>query len=178
MRVITGTARGRRLLTPHGERVRPTLDRVREALFSMLMDRLERAAFLDLFAGSGANGIEALSRGALRAVFVDNHPESLDCIRKNLATTGLEHQGQCLRGSLPHDLARLPGPFDIIFADPPYDFADYIGLLTGIDGPGLLKPGGTVVVEHEKKTRLPEAVASLTRTQQRHYGMTTLTFYA
>lgn len=178
MRVIAGTARGRRLASPPGDRVRPTLDRVREALFNILAPEIDGATFLDLFAGSGANGIEALSRGAAEVLFVDNHPQSLACIRKNLEDTRLIERGTVVNRRLPGEIHRLQGPWDIVFADPPYDFDDYPGLLAALGGGGLVAPGGRVIVEHTRKITLPEAAGALTLTRQRPYGMTTLSFYA
>lgn len=178
MRVIAGSARGRRLLTPPGDRVRPTLDRVREALFSILAPQIPGARFLDLFAGSGANGIEALSRGAAEAVFVDDHPQSLACLEKNLETTGFKPQSRVLRYRLPEGLARIAGPFDCIFADPPHEFGHYPELLAAIDGARLLREGGTLIVEHARRHPLPDTAGQLARTRERDYGMTTLSFYA
>jgi len=178
MRIIAGIARGRRLTVPKGDRVRPTLDRVREALFSILAPRIAGANFLDLFAGSGANGIEALSRGAASALFVDNHPDSLACIKKNLELTGFANRGRCQRSALPQDLARVSGDFDVIFADPPYGFTGYTELLEAIAQTGKLATDGEIVIEHPRKLDLPAEIATLRQTQQRHYGTTTLSFYA
>jgi 16S rRNA (guanine(966)-N(2))-methyltransferase RsmD len=170
--------RGLKLEAPTGDRVRPTLDRVRESLFNILAPDLEGASFLDLYAGSGANGIEALSRGALRAVFIDNHPQSAQCIRKNLATTRCEDRGTCMSYRLPEDLKRIPGTFSIIFADPPFNYGDYAGLIEAIAHANLLAPGGKLIVEHGFKSDLPEVAGHLTRTQARRYGKTELTFYS
>lgn len=178
MRIIAGTARGRRLLAPKGDRVRPTLDRVREALFNILAFRIEGASFLDLYAGSGANGIEALSRGASLAAFVDNHPESQTCIQKNLEITGFSQHSRVLRYPLPQELGRIPGAYDIIFADPPYGFQGHGELLDAIATTGRLAPGGEVIIEHLRKSPLPETVSTLRQTQTRHYGATALSFYA
>jgi 16S rRNA (guanine966-N2)-methyltransferase len=178
MRIIAGTMRGQRLEAPPGERVRPTLDRVRESLFNILAPRVEGATFLDLYAGSGANGIEALSRGAARAVFIDNHPQSARCIRKNLANTKCEDRGNCMSYRLPEDLRRIPGTFSLIFADPPFEFTDYGVLLQAISDADLLAPDGQLIVEHGFKSDLPEAVGRFRRLQERRYGKTELTFYA
>lgn len=178
MRVIAGQARGRTLISPAGERVRPTLDRVREALFNILASEVPESRFLDLFAGSGANGIEALSRGAQAAVFIDNHPESIACIMKNLATTGLAGRGRCLRYALPGGLVNVGGDYNVVFADPPHAFGNYEELLAAVARGGVLEDGGVMVMEHARKLTLPDAVAKLKKTQERHYGMTTLTFYA
>lgn len=178
MRIVAGSARGLKLVPPAGDRVRPTLDRVREALFNIIGPDLPGASFLDLFAGSGANGIEALSRGAARAVFVDNHPESQACIRKNLASTRLEDKGQLTRNRLPEEMGRIGGTYDVIFADPPYEFTDYDGLLVAIDSAGLLTEGGRVILEHASKQDVPEAAGELKQVRQRRYGRATLSFYA
>ena len=178
MRIIAGTMRGMKLEAPAGDRVRPTLDRVRESLFNILAPDLEGATFLDLYAGSGANGIEALSRGALRAVFIDNHPQSAKCIRKNLATTRCEDRGTCMSYRLPEDLRRIPGTFSLIFADPPFDYGDYTGLIEAIANANVLAAGGKLIVEHGFKSDLPEVAGHLTRTQERRYGKTELTFYS
>lgn len=178
MRIIAGTARGRRLATPPGDRVRPTLDRVREALFNILAPDIAGAAFLDLFAGSGANGIEALSRGAAHTLFVDSHPQSLACIRKNLEDTRLIERGTVVNRRLPAEIHRIQGPYDVIFADPPHEFTDFDGLLTAIAESAVLGEGGQVIVEHGRKIALPKSVGSLNLVRQRPYGMTTLSFYS
>jgi 16S rRNA (guanine(966)-N(2))-methyltransferase RsmD len=178
MRVIAGQARGVRLVAPKGTQIRPTLDRVRESLFNILAPRVEGARFLDLFAGTGANGIEALSRGAAEAIFVDSDAQSLQCVEENLRRTRLEAGARRLRMVLPRELAALHGPFDLIFADPPYRFPEYAELLEGVSARGLLAAGGLLVVEHERRVELPEAVGNLTRTRQARYGDTLLSFYA
>lgn len=178
MRIIAGTLRGQRLETPVGDRVRPTLDRVREALFNILAPELEGATFLDLYAGSGANGIEALSRGAIRAVFIDNHPQSAACIRKNLVNTRCDDRGACMSYRMPEDLRRIPGSYSLIFADPPFGFGGYQELIEAIAESSLLAPGGQLIVEHGFKSDLPETAGRLKRTQERRYGKTELTFYA
>ena len=178
MRVIAGTCRGHRLVAPLGDRVRPTLDRVREALFNILAPEIVGAAFLDLFAGSGANGIEALSRGAAAVCFVDSHPQSLACVRKNLENTRLADRATVLNCRLPRDLRRVSGAFDVIFADPPYDYQDHDALLGAVADRALLRAGGQLIVEHTRKIELPETMGPLSRSQQRHYASTTLSFYS
>jgi len=178
MRIIAGSARGLRLETPPGDRVRPTLDRVREALFNIIAPEIPGATFLDLYAGSGANGIEALSRGAAAVTFVDSHPQSQACIRKNLERTRLAQGATLLRCALPGDLRKIGGAFDVVFADPPYDFTDFEGLLTAIGGSGLLAEGGQVIVEHSSFQTPPEAAGSLQCQRRRRYGKCTLSFYA
>jgi 16S rRNA (guanine966-N2)-methyltransferase len=180
MRVIGGKVRGRRLEAPKGERVRPTLDRVRESLFNILMPRLPEARFLDLFAGSGANGIEALSRGATLCTFVDNDDVSLRALRKNLDTTGLGAQARVRRLLLPSGLARLAEEgvaYDLVFADPPYAFEKHDRLLKEVKELGLLADQGLIVLEHSSKTTLPEDLGAVSRVRQTRYGDTSLSFY-
>ena len=125
MRVITGTARSKALLTPEGLDTRPTVARVKEGIFNAIQFDIEGRRVLDLFAGSGQLGIEALSRGAESAVFVDNMKKSLDCISKNLENTGLKSKSEVVNGDFQSFLSRTNKKFDIVFLDPPY----YKGLI-------------------------------------------------
>ena len=122
MRIIAGQYRGQRLKAPKGPQTRPTASRLREALFNICQNRIERARFLDLYAGSGAMGFEALSRGAESAVFIDAHKEAIQCIEANAASLQVQSQIQVFRGEAIATLAWLEkqgDPFDIIYADPP-----------------------------------------------------------
>lgn len=179
MRVIAGEARGVQLESPKSMHVRPTQDRIRESLFSILMPRLEQARFLDLFAGTGANGIEALSRGAASATFVDSDERSLQFIKRNLAKTSLRARGHVRRLQLPEQLGRLAGdaPFDIVFADPPYKFTHYLKLLDRIVDEDVLAAEGVVIVEHNRNTPMPEDGDHLVQARRNTYGDTTLSFY-
>ena len=137
MRVITGFARGKKLVTLDGNDIRPTTDRVKEGIFSSIQFDLEGASVLDLFAGSGQLGIEALSRGADKAYFVDNSKKSLETVKKNLAITGLENKSKLFNMN-GHDFLKITDQkFDFIFLDPPYDcvFNDYgnIDMMNGFD---------------------------------------------
>ncbi len=186
MRVIAGTAKGIRLEIPKGLDIRPTLDRVREALFSILAPRLEGARFLDLFAGTGANGIEALSRGAAWCTFADNAPAALAAIARNLEVARLSGRAERLELSLPGDirvLANRAKPYDIVFADPPHTFAAHEVLLEQIQANHILAGGGVVVVEHATRAALdvaqpPSAVSGLSCSRRATYGDTTLSFFA
>jgi 16S rRNA (guanine(966)-N(2))-methyltransferase RsmD len=181
LRVIAGTARGIRLDAPQGKRVRPTLDRVREAAFSILMPRLEGCRFADIFAGSGANGIEALSRGAAYCGFIDISRDSLDIVERNLGKTKLGTKAACYRFALPQGMAQLRGieaPFDFVYADPPFDFSEYKALLAELARHGVLAPQGTAIIEHAKSHPMPETVGSLVLTRQCTYGTVTLSFFA
>lgn len=181
MRIIAGSARGIQLsnLPKNGDAIRPTLDRVREALFSAIGPRLEGARFLDLFAGTGANGIEALSRGAASATFLDNDAKALDVIRRNLEKTKLTACATILRATLPTDTARIaPKPYDIVFADPPYAFTAWEQTLEGLRTDGLLAADALVIYEHSRKTSAPANPQGLELTRTRNYGDSALSFYS
>lgn len=178
MRVISGSARGMRLVAPEGANVRPTLDRVRESLFNILAPRIEGAQVLDLFAGTGALAIEALSRGAASAVLIEWDPAAMRVIEKNLAHTRLAGLAQCRRLNLPGELQRLHGRFDIVFADPPYTFAETETLFRHLQEGGLLAPDALVIFEYHSKMPPPDAVGDLHITRVKAYGQTGLAFYS
>ena len=185
MRITGGSARGRKLLSPQTDQIRPTCDRVREALFNILGPHLQGALVLDCFAGTGAIGIEALSRGAAFVLFTDQSLEAGRLIEANL------------RGSIPQpraaferiNLATAPtlGPlsrhlpdstrFDLIFMDPPYRKDLALRTLTMIDRDGILAPDGLVVVEEHCRVKLPESIGTLLVTDHRSYGETGLWFF-
>ena len=154
MRVVAGSARGRRLVAPPGNDVRPTLDRVRESLFNALgsMEALQDAVVADLFAGSGALGIEALSRGADRVTFVDSARGSIDAVEANLRTTGLGDRAAVVRSDVFDAVAgggrAVVGPLDLVLADPPYAFDRWHELLTGVVP--LLAEHAVVVAESDR----------------------------
>ena len=179
MRVIAGEARGLPLSTP-SPRVRPTMDRVRGAIFSSLGDAVPGARVLDLFAGSGAMGIEALSRGAASAVFVDSNPRCAACVRENLRRARLEASVQVMDALKFLDLYAA-GNFDLIFADPPYatssadrDFAAELLQLPSLVG--ALRPSGTFVLERLAGTKKPDARA-LSLVRVRRYGESEIAYY-
>jgi len=179
LRVISGTARGRKLLVPESD-VRPTLDRVRQAAFNILQQDVPGARFLDLFAGSGANGIEALSRGAKRAVLADSSKACLRIIERNLAHTGLEKEATLVQAELPRDLVKMAplGPFDIIYLDPPHAFEDMAALGEGIRGHGLLADDGVLVWEHAAKGIDPALIGPWEHQRTTRYGGSALSFYS
>lgn len=160
--------------------MRPTSDRVKEAFFNILGGRVPGCHFLDLFAGTGNIGIEALSRGAAAAVFVEKDARNIRVIKENLAATGLEAQARLIRLDVADALPLLGKEgrrFDVVFLDPPY-LKDYeAGTLGGIAGHGLLRPGGWAVVESSKRDDLPREVGNLKMFRQEKYGDTLLTFY-
>lgn len=155
MRVVAGSARGRRLVAPPGRDVRPTADRVREAVFNALhsLGAVEGARVLDLFAGSGALAIEALSRGARQAVLVERDPRARAAIEQNLAGTGLGAQAEVVSGDAESYLARATGTFDLVLADPPYAYGAWPSLLAATGR--VLDPQGLVVVESDREVPLP-----------------------
>ena len=180
MRIIAGEARGVPLEPPGDRSIRPTLDRVREALFSILFQRIVGGHFLDLFAGTGANGIEALSRGAATATFVDNDPQSLALIRRNLARARTSGLAQVMALDLPDGLDKLAshkGLYTIIYIDPPHAFTQMAMLLERIDTLQITAPQALVVLEHAKSELVPESAGHLRRTRQTFYGRTALSFY-
>lgn len=177
MRVITGTAKGTRLKTPEGMLTRPTADRVKEALFSIIQFEVEGASVLDLFGGTGQLGIEALSRGAARAVFVDAREEACGLIRENLRRTALAQKGSVLRSDYLHYLDTCREQFDIIFLDPPYAetfLENAIKRITEID---ILRTNGIIVAERPVGKALPWEFSGYSRSRDYKYGKTLLTIY-
>ena len=183
-RVIAGTARGVKLVAP-ANGVRPLGDRVKQTLFAILEPELKGAAFLDLFAGSGSAGIEALSRGAVRATFVERNAAALGAIERNLAATQLGGpRAEVVRGEALAWLERsgaLSGPFEVIVADPPYDEPELLATtLTTIStaGPdGILTASGVVVSKHFWRTGPPASIGLLASVRERRFGETGLTFH-
>jgi 16S rRNA (guanine966-N2)-methyltransferase len=176
MRVTGGTGRGRRLKVPAGDRVRPTSDKVKQALFNILGDRIGGARFLDLFAGTGGIGIEAMSRGAARAVFVDDSRKSLDAVRHNIEQAGFGDRAQVIAAKAESFVRKTEERFDIVFLDPPYT-TEIQPLLELIAGTGLLASGAVVVAEHFKKQRSSERAGDLSLFREAVYGDTVLAFY-
>ncbi len=177
VRIIAGEARGRGLIAPKGMDTRPTLDRVRESLFSILMLRIPDAVVLDLFAGSGALGLEALSRGAARAVFADHARSAQEAVSQNLQALGFAPRGALLRCDWRTAVGRLSAEgtrFDLIFLDPPYRMPDAAAMLEMIRTSALLAEDGLIVYEHAQDT--PPDNASWHIADQRRYGDTAITF--
>jgi 16S rRNA (guanine(966)-N(2))-methyltransferase RsmD len=182
MRVISGTAKGRRLTPPSDRRVRPTSDRVKEALFSILNSfcgDLEGLLVLDLFAGTGNLGIEALSRGSDSAVFVDNHRSSVSLINANIRSTGFDKQSEVMQSDVFQALSRLSDAgrkFDLVFADPPYGHGLPEKLLEKLASTHLLTEGAILIVESEVKEVLPLTEVNMNLLERRIYGDTAITF--
>jgi 16S rRNA (guanine(966)-N(2))-methyltransferase RsmD len=179
MRIIAGAFKGRRLAPVKG-RIRPTAAKVREAVFNILGSAVGGLRVLDLFAGTGALGIEALSRGAAAAVFVEDHPESLKVLRRNLEDLGLADRTTVWPLPVTTALKKLAGrgePFGLAFLDPPYGGGDAVAALSALTALNLLAPWARVVVEHSIRESLPEACGALTRLEVRRYGDTQVAFY-
>ncbi|MBI2873991.1 MAG: 16S rRNA (guanine(966)-N(2))-methyltransferase RsmD [Firmicutes bacterium] len=172
--VQAGAAKGKKLKTPSG--LRPTSALVRKALFDII-GPLEDLSFLDLFAGSGTVGIEALSRGAVRAVFIESHPRSARIISENLRSTGLLPRGSVLSGRLPKVLGRLGGSFNLVFMDPPYGDEETVPTLQALSWNGILQEGSRVIVEHSRRLALPDHIGVLARDKQKIYGDSSLSIY-
>ena len=177
MRVISGKARGVNLKTPTGQATRPTADRVKEALFSIIQFDLPAAKVLDLFGGTGQLGIEALSRGAASAVFVDEREDACNLIRENLKRTKLAHDGKVVRADYMSFLKNTKDHFDIIFLDPPYAevfLENSLKMITEID---ILETGGIIVAERPLGKDFPWSFSGFSRSKDYKYGKTLLTLY-
>jgi 16S rRNA (guanine(966)-N(2))-methyltransferase RsmD len=183
MRVIAGSARGVRLAAPAGLQTRPTADRVKEALFSIIASRrsLDGTRILDVCAGTGSLGIEALSRGALSCWFIEQERSVLGMLEKNLAKAGLAGRGEFLAlGAIAglNRLSRLGKSFDIVFLDPPYSSGLYAPVAEALSSLPLLTDDGLLVAECSARTPLAERYDELVRIDRRVYGDTALEFFA
>jgi 16S rRNA (guanine(966)-N(2))-methyltransferase RsmD len=177
MRVISGKARGIRLKTPEGLQTRPTADRVKEALFSIIHFDLPAARVLDLFGGTGQLGIEAISRGAKEAVFVDQSEKACKLIRENLRLAKMENEGRVIRGDYLSFLKSTKEKFDLILLDPPYAevfLENALKLITEID---ILQSNGIIVAECPVGKELPRDFPGYTRSRDYKYGNTVLILY-
>lgn len=188
LRITGGTAKNRKLISPKTGRkaeIRPTSDRVREAVFSILGDRVRNAYVLDIFAGTGSLGIEALSRGAAQAVFVDQSSLCLNLIRRNLELCFPDIPARLLRLDLRNagnysqlqDLVSGGKKFQLIFLDPPYEKKLAETALTMVDKTGILAADGTAVAEERWNAALPDRIGSLALRKNRRYGETGIWFY-
>ncbi|WP_276352553.1 16S rRNA (guanine(966)-N(2))-methyltransferase RsmD [Cohnella caldifontis] len=180
MRVISGQAKGRPLKAVPGNTTRPTTDKVKEALFSIIGPYFDGERVLDLFAGTGGLGIEALSRGAGSAVFVDANPRSVEVVRRNLDATKLADRAEVYRNDAKKAIKAMEKkgqPFDLVFLDPPYAMVDADRLLTEMEARGLLADGATAVVEHSSEAEYPDRFGGLERIRLAKYGETAVSVY-
>lgn len=181
MRIIAGSAKGHRLSLPRGKSIRPTTDRVREALFNILAPRIQDARFLDLYSGSGSVGLEALSRGASSVAFVDMDANSIATVMENLKRSRLSSEHAAVyKGDAIQVLAKLNKQilsFDVVFMDPPYACRLVEPTLVAIGSASLLRPGGLVIVEHCIGEEVPRYVNNLEIESVRQYGDSILSFF-
>jgi 16S rRNA (guanine(966)-N(2))-methyltransferase RsmD len=185
MRVIAGTFRSRQLKSLKGLALRPTSDRLRETLFNILANHIEGSRFIDAFAGTGAVGIEAISRGASDVVFIENHPPAATLIQKNLDLLEIRDGAKILTMDALRALQRLAtthkstsAPFDIVFLDPPYAAAEeYRRVLSSLGEAPFLHPGSIVIAEHRHTFELPEKVGRLSPYRLLRQGDASLTFF-
>lgn len=175
LRIAGGTARGVPLTEPKGMRLRPTSALVREAIFNIL-ENVEGASVLDLFAGTGALGIEALSRGAERATFIEGEAAACQAIHQSLARAGFGGQATVVRGRLPGALSTVAGPFELILMDPPYQLSEIEPVIEA--AVRLLADGGTLVYEHGSRYNPPGQPGGLKLLDRRTYGDSAIALYA
>ncbi len=181
MRVIAGKFRSRKLKGPGALKLRPTSDRLRETLFNILGPAVEESLFIDLYAGTGAIGIEAISRGAREVILVESHAKTARLIRENLSSLTLSTGAQMMEmTAIPalEKLAKRHVMADFIFLDPPYkDTKEHIEVLEYLDASHLIAPQGLVIVEHSRKTDLPQRLERIERTRLVEQGDASLSFY-
>lgn len=175
MRVITGIARGKRLVTPDGSDVRPTSDKVKEALFSALQFDIEGRRVLDLFAGSGQLGIEALSRGAQSCVFVDNSRASINLVKRNLEITNLSDNAKVIQCDFSSFAAMSRDTFDIVFLDPPYAAGMLIDTIKAVLP--LMSDYGMIICEYPPEVVIPEEIGGFNIYRTYHYGKINAAIY-
>ena len=175
MRIITGAARGKRLVTPEGRDVRPTPERVKEGLFSALQFDIEGRRVLDLFAGSGQLGLEALSRGAESAVFVDASDSSVKIVKQNIELTGFENKAKVFRSDYASFTAACRDTFDIVFLDPPYNAGLLMPAVKAVLP--LMSDYGTIVCEHPPEVELQDTVGGFSVHKIYRYGKVLVTVY-
>lgn len=180
MRVVSGSAKGRPLKAVPGMGTRPTTDKVKEAIFSMIGPYFDGGTALDLFAGTGGLAIEALSRGMDKAIFIDMDPKSIETVRANLKAARLEGQAEVYRNEAERALKVLEKrgvSLDVVFLDPPYRMKNGDKLMELMHGKGMLKSGATIVLEHESGYEYPEAFGSFSCIRHAVYGETAVSIY-
>lgn len=181
MRIVSGEFRGRRLVAPKGRGVRPTLEKVREAIFDSLGPVFEGADVLDLFAGSGAMGFEALSRGAARVVFVDVEQRPVDAINENARLLGVSQSRMSILTMTAENavrrLSQSGSSYDVVFVDPPWESGLYEQVMLALSLSGVIRPGGIVVVEHSRRFPVEAVYGPLIQKKDRQYGDTCVAYF-
>jgi len=170
MRIIAGSLKGRKLESLKGNDVRPTGDKVKEAIFSMIDEYLEESVVVDLFSGTGNLGLEALSRGAKKCYFGDNRPESIRVTKANIEYCKVAEQSVVFAGHFEKVLSKLPEKADIIFLDPPYDKGFMISCFEKICALEVLNENGIIVAEHGLNEKLPAVLCGFSKIKERRYG--------
>ncbi|MGI6205669.1 MAG: 16S rRNA (guanine(966)-N(2))-methyltransferase RsmD [Anaerovoracaceae bacterium] len=177
MRIIAGEFKGRKLSAPPDYKVRPTAEKVREAIFSMIQMYVGDSVVIDLFAGTGSLGLEALSRGAKRAYFVDNDRRSISFVKENVKACGMEDSSVLLCSDYASGLANIHDKADIVFLDPPYKAGLMLDCLRRLAESDLLPEGGIVIAEHGRDEMLPEKIKNLELIKDRKYGKVRVSIY-
>ncbi len=178
MRIITGEYKGRRLETPKDNSVRPTSDKVKEAIFSIIAFDVAESVCVDLFAGTGNLGLEALSRGAKRCYFGDKSRESIALVRRNVNSCGAQEKSIILLGEYQKVLSSLKEQADLFFLDPPYRKGLMIDCIEKIAQGGLLRQNGLIVAEHSKDEVLPDIISGFSKLKERKYGTIIISIYS
>ena len=179
MRIIAGEFRGRRLKSPDNYDIRPTSDKVKEAVFSMIAPQITGSSVaMDVFAGSGSMGLEAISRGVARVYFSDNNKDSLRLVKENVRLCGAEDRSILLSGDFRENVRRIREKVDFFFIDPPYADGFVLPAADAIIDAGILAADGLLICEHEKFDPMPDEYRGLKTVRSRRYGRTCITIYA
>ncbi|MGD9382499.1 MAG: 16S rRNA (guanine(966)-N(2))-methyltransferase RsmD [Desulfobacterales bacterium] len=179
LRIISGRLKGKKLRSVRGVTIRPTADRLRESIFNILSNQVLNAMVLDLFAGTGALGMEALSRGAESAVFVDNNPGALSVIQRNITSCAFDKQAHIIKWDIKKNLDCLKSAgtaFDLVFMDPPYNQGMVKSALFNLEQTGSLEQAARIVVEHSPLEPIPEDIFMFEIADRRKYGKTLVSF--
>ena len=176
-RIIAGSAKGKKLITTPGFTIRPLLSRIKKSLFDILRPEIDNSVFLDLYAGTGNVGIEALSRGAKKAVFVENSRQCVEMIEKNLINCGFSKKAEVLSADITTKLPKFNRKFDIIFIGPPYKLNLTTKTIEIIDENNLLSNNGWIIAQHHIKEPVAEEIGKFIMLRQKKYGDTMLTFF-
>ena len=177
MRIIAGEAGGRKIKAPEDNRIRPTSDKVREAVFNMLQMYTEDAVVADIFCGTGCLGLEALSRGAARCFFFDNSRKSMALTEENIRTCRMEDRAETDVCDFRKAVALLPEPVDMAFLDPPYETGMLQECIELLSKQGRIKEGGLIIAEHPKTEKLPDEYFGFSKKREKKYGMIMVTIY-
>lgn len=178
MRIIAGEFKGRRLNTPKSDKIRPTSDKVKESLFSMISANIAEAVVIDLFSGTGNLGLEALSRGAKRCYFVDRSRDSIKIILQNIAHCKQEENAITIIGDYEKALKKIPEKADVIFLDPPYKAGFLTDCTCFISKLSLLSKGGVIIAEHLAREPLPDVTFGYVRIKEKKYGTIAISIYS